>query len=137
MGKPKKAIYVYKDGQFLVKCESMMSATRLTKESTGCVNDIVRNPHWSRKGFFYSYKELREDELPFYNEPKISAIPRTFKTYKFDDDDIDCYIPAKKEKAKSDLRRFVYAHLNNHWKNVPKAVSKMERHYLEQLLDSL
>lgn len=137
MGKPKRPIYVFKDGDFLIKCESMLSAARLTKESTGCINDIVRNPHWSRKGFFYSYKELRPDELPDFDEKAIKVIPRGFKTYKFDDDGIDCYIPPKKEKVKEDLRQFIYAHLNNHWKNVPKVVSKMERHYLEQLLDAL
>lgn len=137
MGKPKKKTYIYQYGDFLQECESVNAAARLTGESLGCINDIIKKPRWSKKGYLYSCNELREDELPFFNEPKISAIPRTFKTYKFDDDDIDCYIPAKKEKAKSDLRRFVYAHLNNHWKNVPKAVSKMERHYLEQLLDSL
>ena len=137
MGKPKRKIFLYQDGEFLKECESMLAASKHTGETMGCINDIVRHPHWSRKGFFYSYKELRPDELPDFNEGKIKVKSRTFKTYKFDEDDNDCYIPAKKEKAKADLRQFVYAHLNNYWKTVPKVVSKMERHYLEQLLDTL
>lgn len=138
MGKPKKPIYVFKDGDFLIKCESMLSAARLTKESTGCINDIVRNPHWSRKGYFYSYKELKEDELPDYTETPVKVIPREFEDYADDvDEDHKCYIPAKKEKAKADLRNFVYARLAQHWRETPACVAKMERHYLEDLLRAL
>ena len=138
MGKPKRPIYVYQDGEFLVKCESMLSATRLTKESTGCVNDIVRNPHWSRKGFFYSYKELRPDQLPDFNEKNIKVMPRYFEDeVKEVDEDKKCFIPAKKAKAKADLKQFIYARLAQHWNTVPACVAKMERSYLGQLLDSL
>ena len=138
MGKPKKPICVYKDGEFLIKCESMLSAARLTKESTGCINDIVRNPHWSRKGFFYSYKELRPDELPDYTETPVKVIPRGFEDYA---DDVDeghkFYIPPKKAKAKADLKQFIYVHLAQYWKTVPAYVAKMERSYISQLLDAL
>ena len=137
MGKPKKPIYVYRDGDFLIKCESMLSAARLTKESTGCINDIVRNPHWSRKGFFYSYKELREDELPDFDEKSIKVIPRQFESYADEDEDTKCYVPAKKEKAKADLKQFIYVHLAQHWKTVPAYVAKMERSYISQLLSSI
>ena len=138
MGKPKKSIFVYQDGDFLTKCESMLGAARLTKESTGCINDIVRNPHWSRKGFFYSYKELRPDQLPEFNEKKIRVIPRGFEDYADDiDEDHKCYIPAKREKAKADLRNFVHARLAQHWREIPACVAKMERHYLESLLRAL
>lgn len=138
MGKLKRPIYVYHDGQYLTKCESMLSATRLTKESTGCINDIVRNPHWSRKGFFYSYKELREDELPDYTETPVKIIPRGFEDYADDvDEDHKCYIPAKKAKAKADLRNFVHTRLTQHWREIPAYVAKMERSYLEQLLNSI
>ena len=137
MGKPKRPIYVFKDGQFLIKCESMLSAARLTKESTGCINDIVRNPHWSRQGYFYSYKELREDELPDYDEKNIKVIPRQFTDYADEDEEHKCYVPAKKEKAKADLRQFIYVHLAQHWREVPACVAKMERSYVSQLLDAL
>lgn len=137
MGKPKKPIFVYKDGDFLIKCESMLSAARLTKESTGCINDIVRNPHWSRKGYFYSYKELRPDELPDFDEKTIKVIPRQFESYADEDEDHKCYIPAKKEKAKADLKRFIYVHLAQYWKTVPACVAKMERSYVSQLLNAL
>lgn len=137
MGKASKKTYVYQYGDFLQECESAKAASRLTGESLGCINDILKKPRWSKKGYLYSYKELREDELPFFNEPKIRVIPRTFKTYKFDDDDIDCYIPAKKEKAKEDLRQFIYVHLAQRWKTVPACVAKMERHYVSQLLSRI
>lgn len=138
MGKAKKPIFVYQDGDFLTKCESMLGAARLTKESTGCINDIVRNPHWSRKGFFYSYKELRPDQLPEFNEKKIRVIPRGFEDYADDiDEDHKCYIPPKKEKAKADLKQFIYIHLAQHWKTVPACVAKMERSYISQLLESI
>ena len=137
MGKPKKPIFVYQDGGFLTKCESMLGAARLTKESTGCINDIVRNPHWSRHGYFYSYKELREDELPDYTETPVKVIPRQFESYADEDEDTKCYVPAKKEKAKNDLRNFLYARLAQHWQTVPAVVAKMERHYLNQLLESI
>lgn len=137
MGKPKKPIYVYKDGEFLIKCESMLSAARLTKESTGCINDIVRNPHWSRKRYFYSYKELRPDELPDFDEKTIKVIPRQFESYGDEDEDTKCYVPAKKEKAKADLKQFIYVHLAQHWKTVPACVAKMERSYISQLLSRI
>lgn len=138
MGKPKKPIYVYKDGDFLIKCESMLSAARLTKESTGCINDIVRNPHWSRKRYFYSYKELRSDQLPDFDEKTIKVIPRDENLdYADGDEDHKCYVPAKKEKAKNDLRNFVYARLAQHWREIPACVAKMERSYLQQLLNAL
>ena len=137
MGKPKKPIYVFKDGDFLIKCESMCSASRLTKETTGCINDIVRNPHWSRRGYFYSYKELRPDQLPDYTETPIKVIPRQFEDYADEDEDTKCYVPAKKEKAKADLKQFIYVHLAQHWKTVPACVAKMERSYISQLLDAL
>lgn len=137
MGKPKKKLYVYRDGEFLKECDSMLAAAKYTGESTGCINDIVRNPHWSRRGYFYSYKELRPDELPDYTETPVKVIPRQFESYTDEDEDTKCYIPAKKAKAKADLKQFIYVHLSNHWKNVPKAVAKMERHYLEQLLNAL
>jgi hypothetical protein len=135
MGKPKRKIFLYQDGEFLKECDSMLAASKYTGESTGCINDIVRNPHWSRKGFFYSYKELRPDELPDYNEKAIKVIPRKFTDYA--DEDIKCYIPAKKEKAKTDLRNFVHARLAQHWREIPAVVAKMERHYLQQLIDTL
>lgn len=135
MGKPKKPIFVYQDGEFLIKCESMCSASRLTKESLGCVNDIIKNPHWSRKGFFYSYKELRPDQLPDYTETPVKVIPRQYEDYA--DEESEFYIPPKKEKAKENLRQFIYAHMKEHWKLVPACVAKMERSYLEGLLRAL
>ena len=136
MGKPKRTIYVYQDGQYLTKCESMLSATRLTKESTGCVNDIVRNPHWSRKGFFYSYKELREDELPEFDEKTIKVIPRD-KDLDYDDDDGEFYITKSKRKAKENLKQFINVHMQQHWMEVPKTVAQMERRYISTLLAQL
>lgn len=129
---------MYKDGEFLIKCESMCSASRLTKESLGCVNDIIKNPHWSRKGYFYSYKELRPDQLPDYTETPVKVIPRQYEGYADDvDEDHKCYIPAKREKAKEDLRQFIYVHLAQHWKTAPACVAKMERSYISQLLSSI
>ena len=137
MGKPKKKVYVYRDGGFLQECDSMLAAAKYTGESTGCINDIVRNPHWSRKGFFYSYKELRPDELPDFDEKTIKVIPRQFESYADEDEDTKCYVPAKKAKAKEDLRQFIYVHLAQHWKTVPVCVAKMERSYISQLLSSI
>lgn len=135
MGKPKKPIYVYQDGDFLIKCESVCSASRLTKESLGCVNDIIKKPRWSKKGFFYSFKQLRPDELPDYTETPVKVIPREFEDYA--DEESEFYIPRKKEKAKSDLRQFFYAHMTEHWKKVPAYVARMERSYLEDLLRAI
>jgi len=138
MGKPKRPIYVYKDGEFLIKCESMLSAARLTKESMGCIDDILkRHPHWSRKRYFYSYKELRPDELPDFDEKTIKVIPRQFESYADEDEDTKCYVPAKKAKAKADLKQFIYVHLAQHWKTVPAYVAQMERSYVSQLLSSI
>ena len=138
MGKAKRKIFLYQDGEFLKECDSMLAAAKYTGESTGCINDIVRNPHWSRHGYFYSYKELRPDQLPDFNEKNIKVIPRGFEDYADDvDEDTKCYVPAKKEKAKNDLRNFVYARLAQHWQTVPACVAKMERHYLESLLRAL
>lgn len=137
MGKPKKKIFLYQDGEFLKECDSMLAASKHTGETMGCINDIVRNPHWSRKGFFYSYKELRPDELPDFDESKRKIIPRQFADYNVEDDDLRCYVPRKKLKARADLRNFVHARLAQHWKEIPAYVAKMERSYLEQLLNSI
>ena len=137
MGKPKRKIFLYQDGEFLKECESMLAASKHTGETMGCINDIVRNPHWSRKGFFYSYKELRPDELPDFDEKTIKVIPRQFESYGDEDEDTKCYVPAKKEKAKADLKQFIYVHLAQHWKTVPACVAKMERSYISQLLSRI
>jgi hypothetical protein len=137
MGKPKKKIFLYKDGEFLKECDSMHSASKMTRDTMGCIDNILKkSPHWSKRGYFYSYTELRPDQLPDYTEPKIRIIPRDFE-----DEDIDedrkCFIPAKKKKAKADLRNFVHARLKQHWMEIPACVARMERSYLEQLLDSI
>jgi len=139
MGKPKKTIYVYQDGEFLVKCESMCKASKMTRDTMGCIDNILKKkPHWSKRGFFYSYKELRPDQLPDFTEPNVKIIPRYFEDeVKEVDEDKKCFIPAKKTKAKADLKQFIYVHLAQHWKTVPACVAKMERSYLGQLLDSL
>ena len=132
-------MYVYQDGELLQEFESMHAASKYTGESMGCLDDILkRHPHWTNKGFFYSYKELRSDQLPEFNEKKIRVIPRGFEDYADDvDEDHKCYIPAKREKVKADLRNFVHARLAQHWLEVPACVAKMERHYLESLLRAL
>ena len=79
MARPKKKVYVYQDGEFLQEFESMLAASKYTGETMGCLDDILkRHPHWSNKGFFYSYKELRSDQLPDYDESKRKIIPRQF-----------------------------------------------------------
>ncbi len=59
------------------------------------------------------------------------------KDYNVEDDDLRCYVPRKKLKARADLRKFVHARLAQHWKEIPAYVAKMERSYLEQLLNSI
>lgn len=115
----------------------MHSASKMTRDTMGCIDNILKkSPHWSKRGYFYSYTELRSDQLPDFTEPKIRIIPRDFE-----DEDIDedrkCFIPAKKEKAKADLRQFIYVRLAQRWQTVPAVVAKMERHYVSQLLDAL
>ena len=137
MGRVKKPIYVYKDGQFLIKCESTCSTARLTKESIGNINDILKKPRWSRHGYFYSDKELREDELPDFVEPKIKVIPRQFESYADEDEDGEFYITKSKRKAKENLRQFINVHMQQHWREVPTCVAQMERRYISALLAQL
>lgn len=138
MARPKKKVYVYQDGEFLQEFESMHAASKYTGETMGCLDDILkRHPHWSNKGYFYSYKELRSDQLPDFDESKRKIIPRQLTDYNVEDDDLRCYVPRKKLKARADLRNFVHARLAQHWKEIPAYVAKMERSYLEQLLNSI
>lgn len=135
MGKlrTKATTYVYQDGEFLQKCESMNAASRLTGESIGNVNNILTMPRWSKKGYFYSNKKLRPDQLPEYDEEKVHKK----KGYRFDEDDFQFQVSSKKSKAKTELTKFIYARLSQHWKEIPAVVARMERKYLQQLLDTL
>ena len=136
MGRVKKPIYVYKDGQYLTKCESTCSTARLTKESIGNINDILKKPRWSKRGFFYSMKDLREDELPDFDEGNIRIIPRD-ENLDYDDEDGEFYITKSKRKAKENLRQFINVHMQQHWREVPTCVAQMERRYISALLAQL
>lgn len=137
MGKPKRTIYVYQDGDFLKKCESMHSASKMTRDTMGCIDNILKkSPHWSKRGYFYSYTELRSDQLPDFTEPKIRIIPRD-KDLDYDDDDDEFYITKSKRKVKENLRQFINVHMQQHWMEVPKTVAQMERRYISALLAQL
>lgn len=90
-------------------------------------------PRWSKKGYFYSNKKLQPHQLPEYVEEKV----HNKKDYRYDDDDKKFYVSARKDKAKAELTKFIYLRLQKHWKEVPATFAKMERSYIQQLLDVL
>lgn len=141
--------YAYKNKELCGHYDSVKDASMAIGDSPPTIFKILNGEKpISPRGYVYSRTKLTHEQinsLPSTEDKEY--IPRNNHVCKKElgnqELEVDCrthqvfHLERSKEARKLQLRAFIYSKLKLRWATVPQKVSVLERHYIDQLLDSL
>ena len=141
--------YAYKNNELCGHYQSVKDASMAIGDSPPTIFRILNGEAvMSPRAYIYTKTKLTEEQIEnLPSREDNENIPRNNQACKKQlgnqELEVDCkdhkvfFLERNKEARKLQLRRFIYSRLHFRWSTVPQKVSVMEKHFVDQLLDSL
>jgi hypothetical protein len=147
--KPKRAVNVYRNHEFIGHFNSINEASDQTKENATTIRNILEGKQEiSRRGYVYTDEPLTEEEMQSMPTQKETKQKKRFNNdckqiignYDYE---VPCanhqvtYQARSKEQRIKDFKFFLYKKLDMHWQMIPKAAVNLEKVFINDFLDSI
>lgn len=125
-----KTTFLYKNGEYIGKFDTITAAAKAAKESIHTARGILSgNKIQSKQGYHYSLHKLTDEE--------INKLPIVEEEYDEDDEDNKFYLPRGKKRKIEELKSFIMTKLTPVWRQQNPQRTILEKRYLNQLLESI
>ena len=139
MRKP-RPVNVYKDKEYIKSFSTIFEASNYTNETTPVIRYSLEYKRPTRRGYFYSDidDKLTKEELEEVFKEVRRIKKKTNKPTKDDEEqEISFHFHRSKEKKKEQLKQFIYTKLRKEWLTSNPIQGKLERKFINSILEAI
>ncbi len=147
-GKEKRPVWIYLNGVFIAKTESLSEASDITRINISSIGLIMKGKQkCTREGYAFSDHKLNEqeiDELPI-KKHKEKRSDKGICCKKVDRQVYDvscdkfqvCYFPKSKEERVDEFKKFLYVKFKDRWRVIPHQLATLEKVYIQEFFETI
>lgn len=132
----KKKIYIYHNQDLFAIADSLKDAADKTGIKPTTVYCTVRNKKTTRNGFFFSHRELTDEEAQNLEVKRNDCIKEVgTQVYEVGCNSPNvCYYPKKRSDKIEEFKTFLFTKFKERWLLIPKPLATLEREYIRDFL---
>lgn len=131
---------MYKDKEYIKSFSTIYEASNYTNETTPVIRYSLEYKRPTRRGYFYSDidDKLTKEELEEVFKEVRRIKKKTNKPTKDDEEqEISFHFHRSKEKKKEQLKQFIYTKLRKEWLTSNPIQGKLERKFINSILEAI
>lgn len=131
---------MYKDKEYVKSFSTIYEASNYTNELTPVIRYSLEHKRPTRRGYFYSDidDKLTKEELEEVFKEVRRIKKKTNKPTKDDEEqEISFHFHRSKEKKKEQLKQFIYTKLRKEWLTSNPIQGKLERKFINSILEAI
>lgn len=131
---------VYKDKEYIKSFSTIYEASNYTNESTPVIRYSLENRRPTRRGYIYTNidDKLTKEELEEIFKQVRRIKKKTNKPTKDDEEqEIAFHFKRSKEGKKQQLKEFIYTKLRKEWLTSNPLQGKLERKFINSILEAI
>lgn len=133
-------VHVYKGNEYIKHFNTLIEASNHTNDSVPSIRYSIANKRPTRRGYFYTDidDKLTKEELEEIFKEVRRVKKKSNKPIKDDDEqEIAFHFNRSKEGKKQQLKEFIYTKLRKEWLTSNPIQGKLERKFINSILEAI